>query len=167
VLVDIATHMEPEGVDRIVAFMTEEPDGFPTLEHAADAVARYNHNRPRPKDVSGLAKNLRQGDDGRWRWHWDPRFLHGKEEVRATGPEREMELETAARKLTLPTLLVRGKQSDVLSEEGAQRFLALAPDTEYADISGAGHMVAGDRNDAFSGAVLDFLRRRELGPERA
>ncbi|MEE2663717.1 MAG: SDR family NAD(P)-dependent oxidoreductase [Myxococcota bacterium] len=167
VLVDIATQMEPEGVERIIAFMTDEPDGFSTLEDAADAVARYNHNRPRPKDVSGLAKNLRQGEDGRWRWHWDPRFLDGKDEIRTTDPERQMNLEEAARKLTLPTLLVRGQQSDVLSEQGAGQFLALAPSAEYADISGAGHMVAGDRNDAFSGAVLDFLRRRELGPERA
>ena len=62
--------------------------------------------------------------------------------------------------------LVRGRQSDVLSEEGADHFLSLAPNAEYADITGAGHMVAGDRNDAFSGAVVDFLRKRELGPRR-
>jgi pimeloyl-ACP methyl ester carboxylesterase len=31
------------------------------------------------------------------------------------------------------------------------------PHARYADVSGAGHMVAGDRNDAFTQAVVEFL----------
>ena len=53
---------------------------------------------------------------------------------------------------------MRGRMSDVVSEAGAQEFLARAPHAEYVDLA-AGHMVAGDRNDAFTGAVLDFLQR--------
>ena len=166
VLVDIATQMEPEGIHRIFEFMTQEPNGFASLDDAADAVAVYNPHRPRPKDVQGLAKNLRQGADGRWRWHWDPRFMQGKQGDQVRVPERLLELDAAARALRLPTLLVRGRESDVLSEQGAQHFLSLAPAAEYANILGAGHMVAGDRNDAFSDAVLHFLRKRQLGPHR-
>jgi non-heme chloroperoxidase len=59
----------------------------------------------------------------------------------------------------LPVQLVRGGLSDVLSEEGAQSFLALCPHAEYVNITGAGHMVAGDRNDVFANAVTDFLYR--------
>jgi non-heme chloroperoxidase len=66
-------------------------------------------------------------------------------------------LDDAARGLAIPTLLVRGGQSDILSEAGARTFLELVPHARYADVSGAGHMIAGDRNDAFSRAVLDFL----------
>ncbi len=66
---------------------------------------------------------------------------------------------TAARALRVPTLLVRGKISDVVSEETAAEFRAAVPHAEYADVSGAGHMVAGDRNDAFSEAVINFLTR--------
>ena len=58
--------------------MTGNIDGFASLEEAADAIAVYNPHRPRPSDLSGLAKNLRQRDDGRWVWHWDPRFVMGK-----------------------------------------------------------------------------------------
>ena len=68
-------------------------------------------------------------------------------------------LEDAARTLTVPTLLVRGRQSDLLSEDGAKAFLALVPHAEFADVGGAGHMVAGDRNDAFNDAVTGFLQR--------
>jgi pimeloyl-ACP methyl ester carboxylesterase len=155
VLVDVAPRVEPLGVHRIISFMTGKPEGFATLEEAADAVAAYNPHRPRPKDVSGLQKNLRRGADGRYRWHWDPAVIGGSRRPNATqNPERQ---ENAARRLRVPTLLVRGRVSDLLSERGAQAFLALVPHARYADVSGAGHMVAGDRNDAFTRAVVDFL----------
>jgi non-heme chloroperoxidase len=155
VLVDIAPRVQPSGVQRIVSFMTANPDGFATLEEAADAVAAYVPHRPRPKDLNGLRRNLRQGPDGRWRWHWDPRMMSGARRVNATGDLGR--LDAAARRLRVPTLLVRGRMSDVVSEEDARHFLALVPHARYADVSGAGHMVAGDRNDPFTEAVVDFL----------
>ena len=65
----------------------------------------------------------------------------------------------AAQNLKIPTLLIRGRLSDVLSPEGAQDFLRVVPHAEFADIAGADHMVAGDRNDAFNAATFDFLER--------
>lgn len=156
VLVDIAPRVERSGVERIVTFMTGRPDGFASLEEAADAVAAYAPHRPRPRDLRGLQKNLRRGDDGRWRWHWDPRMMQGPGRPNATSdPDR---LERCARSLDVPTLLVRGASSDLLSDTGARAFLALVPHARYADVTGAGHMVAGDRNDAFTDAVRSFLR---------
>ena len=162
VLVDVAHRVEVAGRERIGAFMTGNIDGFASLEEAADAIAAYNPHRPRPTDLSGLAKNLRQRPDGRWVWHWDPRFVMGKfgsaDETRASviDPHR---LEAAVDALRLPALLVRGRSSDLLSEEGAQDFLARVPHAEFADVAGAGHMVAGDRNEIFNRAILDFLER--------
>ena len=77
VLVDVAPRLEQEGIERIAEFMLGNLDGFADLEEVADAVAAYNPHRPRPKDLSGLRKNVRQRDDGRWYWHWDPPFLLG------------------------------------------------------------------------------------------
>ena len=162
VLVDIAHRMEESGRDRIGVFMTSNLDGFASLEEAADAIAAYNPHRPRPTDLSGLAKNLRQRPDGRWIWHWDPRFVQGKfgsaDETRSSviDPAR---LEAAVDLLRVPTLLVRGRSSDLLSEENAQDFLTRVPHAEYADVAGAGHMVAGDRNEVFNEAILGFLAR--------
>ena len=160
VLVDVAHRLEPKGVERIGSFMTGNLDGFASLEEVADVIAAYNPHRPRPKDLSGLRKNLRQRDDGRWVWHWDPRFVTGRfgdaDETRATilRPDR---LVDATRSLSVPTLLVRGRMSDLLSEDAAQEFLELAPHARLVDVAGAGHMVAGDRNDLFNDAVVDFL----------
>lgn len=162
VLVDVAHRIETTGRERIGAFMTGHIDGFASVDEAADAIAAYNPHRPRPTDLSGLAKNLRQRPDGRWVWHWDPRFVQGKfgsaDETRASviDPTR---LTKAVDALRIPTLLVRGRSSDLLSAEGAQDFLDRVPHAQFADVAGAGHMVAGDRNEIFNQAILGFLEQ--------
>lgn len=154
VLVDIATRTEPAGVDRILDFMQSAPNGFASLEEVADAISAYNPNRPRPKNLDGLRKNVRQGDDGRWRWHWDPAFLRVGDEPRREA--RENRLDEAAQSITVPTMLVRGTSSDVVSPEGAAHLQALIPHAVVREAK-AGHMVAGDDNDVFVTQVVDFL----------
>jgi non-heme chloroperoxidase len=156
VLVDIAPQIEPEGVAKIRAFMTQRPEGFASLDEVADAIAAYQPHRARPKNLDGLGKNVRLGADGRYRWHWDPNFQARTRDLEG----RRERLEACARSLTIPALLVRGGLSDILSEEGAKAFLAICPDCEYVNVTGAAHMVAGDRNDIFATAVIDFLHRR-------
>jgi|SRR5579862_4702267 len=156
VLVDVAPRLEADGVARVLSFMNTGIDGFESLDAAADAIAAYLPHRKRPRDTAGLAKNLRQGADGRWRWHWDPRFVRRDHGDPSFGHAR---LTAAARALTIPVLIVRGRMSDVLSEDGVRELRALVPHAEYADVAGAAHMVAGDDNDAFSAAVVDFLSR--------
>jgi pimeloyl-ACP methyl ester carboxylesterase len=155
VLVDIAPRIEPEGVKNIQAFMFRNPEGFASLEEVADAIATYQPHRERPAHLQGLAKNVRLGTDGRYRWHWDPRFMQGHRDLAL----RQARLEACARALRIPSLLVRGGMSDVLTDEGVRQFLELAPGSEYVSITSAGHMVAGDRNDTFGKAVVEFLIR--------
>jgi pimeloyl-ACP methyl ester carboxylesterase len=161
VLVDVAPRIEEVGRNRIGAFMAEHvDDGFASLDEVADAIQGYNPHRPRPTNLDGLRKNMRQHDDGRWYWHWDPAFITG----RLGGPDETrsslvdpLRLQSAARGINVPTLLVRGRVSDLLSEEGARELLELVPHARFADVAGAGHMVAGDRNDVFNDAVVTFL----------
>lgn len=158
VLVDVVPRIEMEGANEIREFMTGNPDGFASLDEAADAVARYLPHRPRPSDTSGLAKNLRLGDDGRYRWHWDPAMLKSRGGEVRTG-ELQERLEAAARAVTIPTLLIRGGKSRVVSLAGAAEFQELIPHSEFVNIDQADHMVAGDANDAFNAPLLDFLER--------
>jgi non-heme chloroperoxidase len=156
VLVDVTPKLETAGTSKITTFMTSNPNGFASVDEAADAVSAYLPHRPRPKDTSGLARNLRLRDDGRYYWHWDPRFMSGERTVNP-GFNR---LEAAAQALDVPTLLIRGGRSEIVTEAGAQAFLALAPHAEFVDVTDADHMVAGDANDAFNAAVIDFIDRR-------
>lgn len=162
VLVDMAPRIEMEGVERIQAFMSQKPEGFDSLEEVAEAISAYQPHRRQPRDRAGLAKNVRLAEDGRYRWHWDPRFRPDRNEI----ARRQERFEACAKKLTLPTLLVRGGLSDVLSAEGARSFLQSCPHADYVNVTDAGHMVAGDRNDIFGNAVIEFLSR-VLSPQKS
>lgn len=158
VLVDIAARLEPKGVARVLAFMRAHTDGFDDLNQAADAISAYNPHRARPPSPEGLRRNLRLRE-GRWYWHWDPRFLdHATRTQAGEALIQQERREIAARNIRVPTLLVRGGSSDVVSPEGAKALQELIPHAELADVAEAGHMVAGDRNDLFSDAVIRFLR---------
>lgn len=158
VLVDITPRIEPEGVRRIHDFMTAHLDGFATLEEVADAVATYNPNRPRPRSLNGLMKNLRERD-GRFYWHWDPAMLVRPHIERLDHSDR---LDRATASITVPTMLLKGSESDIVSDETVAHMRQIMPDADYIDISGAGHMVAGDRNDAFNSAIFSFLKKHGL-----
>lgn len=157
VLVDITSRIEFDGTREVMDFMGSGLNGFASLEEAADAVAAYLPHRDRPPDTRGLARNLRLRQ-GRYYWHWDPAFMKMGEnaQTRKDAPAR---LEAAARALILPTLLLRGGRSRIVSEAGAREFLTLVPHAEHVNIADAHHMVAGDANDAFNGAVFDFVAR--------
>ncbi|MDY6996576.1 MAG: alpha/beta hydrolase [Actinomycetota bacterium] len=164
VLVDIVPDMDPSGAERIHAFMSDRMvDGFGSLDEVADMIAAFNPHRPRPADVDGLRTNLRRRGD-RWYWHWDPQFIDGT----AAHPPLEVSdterLHTAVAAIladAVPMLLVRGQVSDLVSRQRATEFLDRFPQVEFVDVEGAGHMVAGDRNDLFADAVLEFLGRHD------
>ncbi len=138
--------------------MLAYPDGFESLKAVADAIAAYTPHRERKPDLESVKRVVRRHPNGRYRWHWDPRFMS------ETGPAEVADrarLLRAAGTLRVPTLLVRGRESDVISLEGVREFRDTVPHAEFVDVSGAGHMVAGDRNDAFTDAVQDFLERHD------
>jgi len=163
VLVDVVPRINPVGRAHIIAFMKAHPDGFATLDEAADAIAQYLPHRKRPTTTSGLAKNLRRKPDGRYYWHWDPRFLDHP----VDDPEVVDRMEAGLQTADLPILLVRGGASDVVTDVEARRFRQLVPAAEMVDVTRATHMVAGDRNDAFNDAIVRFLdRHAPAGAER-
>lgn len=153
VLVDITPRWETAGVERILGFMRAHPDGFPTLEAAADTIARYLPHRRR-KSPQQLATLLVPDGAGGLRWHWDPRLL---DEMAHEAERWQARLMAAARRLSVPTLLVSGGLSDLVSDATVDEFLGLVPHAAHVRIDDATHMVAGDRNDAFTDVILDFL----------
>ncbi len=156
VLVDVTPHFDMRGVQEIARFMGGNSEGFSSLREVAEAIQRYQPHRDREPNIQGLAKNVRFGTDGRYYWHWDPAFLTA---MMKNITEDQPRLVASAAALDCPSLLVQGAESEVVDSAGADAYLALAPRAEHVVIGGARHMVAGDSNDCFSDAVLDFLRR--------
>jgi pimeloyl-ACP methyl ester carboxylesterase len=155
VLVDIVPRVEASGAKRIVDFMTGSADGFDSLEEVAAAIRRSNPQRRRPVDLVGLRKNVRQRANGRWYWHWDPAIL----DQSTTGDlhDPRPRLLAAAARVRVPTLVVTGGGSDIVSDEGVAEMLTLVPHARAVRVSGAVHMVVGDDNGSFSSRVSEWL----------
>lgn len=154
VLVDVTPQWETAGVERIVGFMTAFPDGFDDFEHAADAISAYLPHRRERKRASQLEHLLRRDDDGRLRWHWDPRLI---EEFVLGSHHLQDRVSDATRGIDVPVLLVSGGRSDIVSDRTIAHFQSLLPRAQHVNLPDATHMVAGDDNDAFSDALLHFL----------
>jgi pimeloyl-ACP methyl ester carboxylesterase len=155
VLVDITPRWETRGVERILGFMRAHPDGFSSYEAAADAIGAYMPQRERKSEAS-LRPLLRQGDDGRLRWHWDPALL---ETVSHETERYQPQLFEAARRIKVPMLLLSGGRSDIVSRDTVTEFMGLVPHARHVDLPDATHMVAGDANDAFTGEVAKFINQ--------
>ena len=154
VLVDITPRWEAAGVARILNFMTAHPTGFADLQEAADAIAAYLPHRQQRKSPAELEKLLVRQADGRWRWHWDPRMI---DSIGRSGESQQEELLEAARRIEVPTLLVSGGRSELVSQHHVDEFLSLVPHAHHVCLPQATHMVVGDENDAFTRTILDFL----------
>jgi pimeloyl-ACP methyl ester carboxylesterase len=155
ILVDLVPRFDPNGAARIRAFMSANPQGFASVDEAAAAVNAYNPHRPASRDAAGLMKNLRERD-GRLYWHWDPRVLSNEGSEHVSFGEK---LNQAARRVRVPTLLVRGLRSELVTEAGIEDLKTHLEHLEVFDVAEAGHMVVGDKNEVFNSGILYFLRR--------
>jgi pimeloyl-ACP methyl ester carboxylesterase len=160
VLVDITPRWETAGVERMLGFMRAHPQGFASLDEAAEEVAAYLPQRRRRKDRYELAQLLRRGADGRLRWHWDPAML---DTVACEGERHQQRLLNAARNIDVPTLLVSGGRSDIVSDATVKEFLDAVPHATHVQIPHAAHTLAGDDNAAFTAAIEPFLNTLDLG----
>jgi pimeloyl-ACP methyl ester carboxylesterase len=159
VLVDITPRWESAGVERILGFMQAHPDGFADYAQAAEQIAAYLPPQRQRKSEQQLRPLLRKGSDGRLRWHWDPALLAG---LLDESERYQPRLLAAAARVEVPVLLLSGGRSDVVSRETVQEFLQLVPHAEHIELAQASHMLAGDANDAFTGAIVSFAERLTL-----
>lgn len=156
VMVDIGIYPNEEGSNEILKFMSSGSKGFGSLEEASDSIASYLPHREKPKDVSGLKKNLRLKEDGRYYWHWDPRFIESRTSNRN---DYKLRQKIYAESVNIPTLLIRGALSNVVTQDEVDDFLETIKHAEFIEIDRAAHMIAGDRNDIFANAAISFLQK--------
>lgn len=152
VMIDIGHRFNASGSNKMAG--TEE--GFDSLDDAHAAIARYLPHRAPRRPGGGLLKTLIQRYDGRYYWRWDPATLPGQT------PQHEVEalsltLADCLGRVAVPTLVVRGTNSEILSRDTAEEMIELLPNGQLAEVDGAHHMVAGDDNNAFMSALLGFI----------
>jgi pimeloyl-ACP methyl ester carboxylesterase len=63
----------------------------------------------------------------------------------------------AVAKIAVPTLLIRGERSNLLTPAVASKFVGLVDNCEFVEIKGSGHSVPLDKPLEFQDEVLRFL----------
>jgi len=166
VLADVVHRANPEGAGQLRGFMDANPDGYASLEDAASAIEQHMPHRGGRRNLEGLARNLRQRPDGRWHWHWDPAFMNRRRAEGQRFGDGSPELLEAITRIRVPLLLARGEQSEIVTPALAAEFRALLPASDYVELAGVGHMVAGDDNAPFTQVLADYLENHCRGEKR-
>ena len=158
VIVDVGPEIRMAGVQKIAAF-TSEQKLLDSIDEVIERALAFNPRRdPRLLRLS-LRHNLRQTPKGQWMWKYDQRH-RGKAEPGAYERRREL-LWGAVAKISCPTLVVRGAQSDVFHDEDAERLTAALPRGRWVRVENAGHTVQGDNPAGLLTELRGFLG--ELG----
>lgn len=154
VLIDAGPQVRRRGSSRIRDFVNGGAEPA-SLEAIIERALAFNPRRDPLILRRSLMHNLRQGADGNWTWKYDRRRFQqmGGDQHAA---ERQGLAEGLA-KITCPTLVVRGAESDVFHQEDAERLAASLPDGRQITIARAGHTVQGDNPKDLVSALREFL----------
>ena len=154
IVVDAAPAMQTPGARRIRQFV-EGVDEWDSFEEMVRHVARYTRRRRPLEQIRGsLRHSSHRRDDGKWTWKYDPRLRRPRP---TRQPSNEGDLWQPLNAVRCPTLFVRGAQSEVVSQETAERAAKAVPGARLEVVDAAGHLVPGDNPVGFANAVRPFL----------
>lgn len=122
-----------------------------------EAVRAARAQNPRPSDEylhNRIHNNLKQGEDGRWVWRWDAVGFAARGSVARLPSETQWQL---LAQITCPTLVVRGAESDALTQATAERMAKAISNCRMEAVPDAGHSIPADNPDGFLAAVRPFL----------
>jgi pimeloyl-ACP methyl ester carboxylesterase len=155
IVVDIGPAVEQRGSARIRQEITAVPEEFDSFEAVLAHMSKQNRYAAPEVLRRRLLYATKPLPNGKVGWRYD---LAIREQWRR-GPSTPEDLWPAWRRITCPTLIVRGAESDVLSPEATQQMLAALPHASAVEIPRAAHMVFEENPEAFLTAVRPFLRR--------
>jgi pimeloyl-ACP methyl ester carboxylesterase len=137
VINDIGPEIEA-GYHRITQFTGERPTSFASVDAAIEFGVR---TRPElailsPDEQRELLRGrIRPGADGQWTWKVDPEYAR----QRLQGGVQPRPAWSTLSRVTCPTLVLWGIQSDVLSEQQARRMVEALPRGELVSVPNVGH----------------------------
>ena len=154
VLIDAGPEVRRPGSHRIRDFVNGSAKQE-TVEEIIERALAFNPRRDPLILRRSLMHNLRRQSDGTWSWKYDRRRFQQMGEPHAVERRR---LAEGLAKVTCPTLVVRGAESDVFHDEDAERLAKQLPDGRWVEIPHAGHTVQGDNPKDLAKALREFLR---------
>jgi pimeloyl-ACP methyl ester carboxylesterase len=158
VIIDVGPEIRSAGVEKIRAF-TSEQKAIDSIDEVVERALAFNPRRDPTLLRLSLRHNLRQTPKGQWMWKYDQRH-RGRVEPGAYDRRRDL-LWDAVGKVTCPTLVVRGAQSDVFHDEDAARLAAALARGRWVRVENAGHTVQGDNPAGLLTELRKFFTQLE------
>jgi esterase len=152
VIVDIGPEIMTAGAERIRTGVRTS-DVFESREAAFKLARAANPRPPEAHHRHRVDYSLMRTEDGKWTWRYD-RALRAPDTLRPRNPEAAWKSCAA---IAVPTQLIRGELSDILSAEVAARMIETIPDARFDLVKNSGHAVPLDAPEGFLEAVRGFL----------
>ena len=150
IVVDMGPDINREGGQRISREIVNVPEEFDSFE----AVVEYQGKQNTFASDAVLRRRLTYAtkllSNGKIGWKYD---LAIREQRRQGTVPPSQDLWPEIPKITCPTLIVRGMDTDVLAAEVAQRMVEVMPNAQIVEIPRSGHMVFEDNPSDFNTAV--------------
>lgn len=154
VIVDIGPELVPEGRARILGNL-HAPDVFGDRDEVIERLVAASPRADAAEVRHRARHNFMRLADGRWTWRWD-RALRDESAAERTMME-PAEAWRRLRSVNVPTLLVRGELSDILSADMAHEMISVIPECRFQEVAAAGHPVPSDQPDGFLAALRTFI----------
>lgn len=152
VIVDIGPEIDRSGLRKINTNVAQE-DVFASPEAAFVQARQANSVPPEAHHRYRVDHGLMRTEDGQWTFRYD-RVLRAGVPRDGIPPDEGWRL---VAEIGVPTLLLRGENSDILAASVAERMVADVPDCEFQEIAGSGHPIPLDKPEAFLEALQRFL----------
>jgi pimeloyl-ACP methyl ester carboxylesterase len=154
VIVDIGPDIHLPGLDRIREMMSGSPERLESEEQALEYIRRANPRYDEAELRHRVMHGLKRAPDGTLAWKYDKAL---RDMMRGGGRRDAIDLWEPLGRITCPTLVVRGAESDILSPEIAEKMVERLPHARVVEVAEAGHSVPGDRPAEFARVVRSFL----------
>jgi pimeloyl-ACP methyl ester carboxylesterase len=153
VIIDIGPEIALAGLQRVRDMMAQSPERIESEEWAVEYIRRANPLQ----DIGMLRERVRHGlkrlPDGELTW----KYARGLRDMMREGRRDAVDLWAPLPRISCPTLVVRGAESDILSADVAKKMTERLPDGRLVEIEGAGHTVPADRPEEFVRQIRAFL----------
>ena len=154
VIVDIGPEIDPVGSARITREVVEVPEEFDSFEDAFQHVNAQNRFASESVMRRRLTYQTRELPNGKVSWRYDPEIREQRRNGTGAPPP---DLWEPLSKVTCPTLIVRGSETDTINLSVAERMVETLADGKLVHVDNAAHMVFEDNPGGFNAAVADFL----------
>ena len=153
VIVDIGPDIDPRGAERVRRMAAEAPEEFASLDEAMTYLKSYYTHTADAALRHRVEHGLKRLPNGKYTWKYD-KLLRDQ---RRQGTTPTVDLWPVVRRIKVPTLIMRGSESDIFTLDTAKRMQELIPGSRFVEIQGAGHAIPAAAPEAFEQAVREFL----------